>query len=243
MATAGKVTPLRQEGGAAKKPKTGGRTKKSVDQMLVEARVRNELAPMDDSTDVPATLAAIYLGVSEDTLLELRKPAPERSGGEHGGDGPPFYKVTLPGARGQNQAVMYPLGGLREYKKKRTGVTSHEVAVKSGMLGWVSAREPFFAEPLSTERQARDILIAPAWDFDEPKREELFEALLRGEIRCVWLPPFEAARARWASEARHRSFVKPWLRTMVDEAAAVEAAIEGTGIHEAANEASPAPSA
>lgn len=243
MATAGKVTPLRPADGETKRPKTGGRIKKSLDQMLVETRVRNELAPMDDSTDVPAPLAAIYIGVSEDTLLELRKPAADRKAGEPSGEGPPFYKVTLPGARGRNQAVMYPLGGLREYKKKRMGTTSHEVAVKSGMLGWVAAREPFFAEPLSSERRARDILIAPAWNFEEPGREELFEALLQGEIRCVWLPPFEAARARWASEARHRSFVKPWLRMLSEEATAIEAAIEATGIHETAKEASSAPSA
>lgn len=236
MATAGKVTPLRRDADQAKRPRTGGRAKKSVDQMLAEARVRNELAPLDDSTDVPATLAAIYLGISEDTLLELRKPAPDRPGGDHGGDGPPFYKVTLPGARGQNQAVMYSLGGLRAYKKKRMGVTSHEVAMKSGMLGWVSASEPFFAEPLASGRHARDILVAAAWDFDELEREELFEALLRQEIRCVWLPPFEAAKARWRSEAKHRSYVKPWLRTMLDEAEAVEAAVGGTAIHEIAEE-------
>src|SRR4051812_29006543 len=98
MATAGKVTPLRQAGSEAKRPKTGGRTKKGLDQMLAGGRGGKEPAPKGASTAVPAALAAIYLGVSEDTLQELRKPAHDRAGGDHGGDGPPFYKVTLPGA-------------------------------------------------------------------------------------------------------------------------------------------------
>ena len=44
----------------AKRPKTGGRVKKPLDQLLAEARVRDELAGMRDDTVLPEELAAIY---------------------------------------------------------------------------------------------------------------------------------------------------------------------------------------
>lgn len=229
--------PAKADSAGAKRPKTGGRVKKSIDQMLVETRVRNELAPYDDSTDVPAALAALYLGVSEDTLLELRKPRPKGEQGERGTVGPPFYKVTPPGAVAQNQTVMYPLGGLREYKKKHMGVTSHEVAVKSNMLGWVAAQEPFFAAPEA--RRQRTLLIAAAWDFDEPERDEMFAQAARGEIRVVWMSPADAACQRWKSSARHRAFAKAWLELLASEAAAVRAAVESTEMSEVALEPKP----
>lgn len=234
---------MRKEGSAAsrseagappKRAKTGGRVKKSIDQMLEEARVRSAMASLDDDTDLPAALAAIYLGVSEDTLLELRKPPPKGADGVRGAEGPPFRKVILPGAVAQNQSVMYPLGGLREYKKKHTGTTSHEVAVKSNMLGWVTAQEPFFAEPQARRRPT--VLIARAWDFEDQERDDLFARAAQGAIRVVWLSPAEAARQRWNSAAQHRTFAARWLELLAHESAAVRAAIEGTAIGEVSSE-------
>ncbi len=58
----------------AKKQKTGGRVKKSLDQLMSEARIRNEIAGMNDDTTLPEELAAIYLGISVSELAEMRKP-------------------------------------------------------------------------------------------------------------------------------------------------------------------------
>lgn len=237
MAKAASTLSRSEDQAKPKRPKTGGRKKKSIDQMLVETRVRAELAGHPDDTDVPAPLAAIYLGISEDTLLELRKPRPDGPFGSHGTEGPPFYKVTLPGAVGNNQTVMYSLGGLREYKKKHTGVTSHEVAIKSNMLGWVAARQPFFAEHQA--RRGPAVIVAPAWDFDAPDRDELFARAAREEIRVVWLSPAEAASQWWSSSDRQTAFAEPWLAMLAEESANVRSAIDASEIRETDVEAPP----
>lgn len=232
MATVDKNSKI---GAQPARPKTGGRVKKSVDQMLIETRVRNELAPYDDTTDIPAALAALYLGISEDKLLEIRNPSAKDVQANGVNQGPPFYKLTLPGAVGQNQGVMYPLGGLREYKKKNMGVTSHEVAVKSGMLGWVSTQQPFFAQ--LEERRQPILLIAQAWDFDEPDRDELFVRAARGEVRILWMPPADAAKHCWDSEKRHQAFAKPWLQMIESAGAAVRGGLEESAFLAIAKEA------
>jgi hypothetical protein len=45
------------------RPKTGGRVKKDVQQLMSELRIRNEISGMRDDTTLPAELAAIYLGI------------------------------------------------------------------------------------------------------------------------------------------------------------------------------------
>jgi len=237
MATATAPT-LRVVGEKAKRPKTGGRKpKKSIQQQLEEGEAASKIAGWHDDALLSPELAALYLGCSLDDLEEMR--APKEGGSERGSDGPLFGKNVKKGAVGQNQPVRYRLGALKQWWREREGRTSHEVAIKNNLLGWVSGSQPFFAAPLATGRHARDMLIAPAWDFDEPKREEMFEALIREEIRCVWLAPSEAAKARWSRAKAHRAFVKPWLSALRQEAGAVRAAIEASGIHEIAGEGSP----
>ena len=217
-----------------KRPKTGGRVKKPLDQLLAEARVRDELAGMRDDTVLPEELAAIYLCVSVAELAELRKPPKAEPSAKGGGAPMParlkMIKPIREGAVGQNQKVVYKLGALREYLANNTVESSFEAALNSGMYGFVALRAPFFAQAERRSDKGRSILVAPAWDRLQPKRAGRLKDALDGKLRVVWLTPAEAASSRWASVSAHKAFAKPWLSALKAEGQAVKAAVEGTDI-------------
>ena len=227
----------------AKRPKTGGRVKKSIDQLMVELRVRDEIAGMRDDTTLPEELAAIYLGVSVSDLAEQRstnskKPA-TGSKSQAGSASPPKIKMIKPirqGAVGQNQKVLYKLGHLREYQDSITVESSFDAAVKAGMYGFVTVRAPFFAQLEKRADRGRAMLVGKAWDRMDPKWAERFKDLLEGKLRALWLTPAEAASSRWTNLSAHKMFAKPWLTVLKGARQAVKAAIEGTEISEVATE-------
>ena len=225
---------------AAKRPKTGGRVKKPLDQLLAEARVRDELAGMRDDTVLPEELAAIYLCVSVSELAELRKPPKAAPSGKGAGDSKParlkMIKPIREGAVGQNQKVVYKLAALREYLASNTVESSFEAALNSGMYGFVAMRAPFFAQLERRSDRGRAILVARAWDRLDPERPALLRGAIEGRLRAVWLSPAEAASSRWASAPTHKAFAKAWLTALRAERQAVKAAIEGTEISAVASE-------
>ena len=224
----------------AKRPKTGGRVKKPLDQLLVEARVRDELAGMRDDTVLPEELAAIYLCLSVAELAELRKPPKVAPSGKGAGEARParlkMIKPIREGAVGQNQKVVYKLSALREFLANNTVESSFEAAVNSGMYGFVAMRAPFFAQPEKRADRGRVVIVAPAWSRLDPERAGRLKDALNGKLRVVWLSPAEAASSRWASVSSHNAFAKPWLAALRDEGQAVKAALEGTEISEVAAE-------
>lgn len=187
----------------AKRPKTGGRVKKSIDQLMVELRFRDEIAGMRDDTTLPEELAAIYLGVSVAELAEHRstkskKPA-TGSKSQASAVSPPKIKMLKPirqGAVGQNQKVLYKLGHLREYQDSITVESSFDAAVKAGIYGFVSIRAPFFAQLEKRSDRGRAMLVGKAWDRKDPRWAECFKELFDGKLRALWLTPAEAASSR-----------------------------------------------
>ena len=228
---------------AAKRPKTGGRVKKPLDQLLAEARVRDELAGMRDDTVLPEELAAIYLGMSVAELAEQRstktkKPVTDPKS-QLGAANLPKIKMIKPireGAVGQNQKVLYKLGHLREYQESITVESSFDAAVKAGMYGFVSVFAPFFAQPEKRSDRGRAVLVGKAWDRTDPEWADRFKDLLDGKLRALWLTPAEAASSRWTSLPAHKAFAKPWLAALKGERQAVKSAMEGTEISEVAFE-------
>lgn len=226
---------------AAKRPKTGGRVKKSLDQMLSEARIRDELAGMNDDTVLPEELAAIYLGVSVAELAALRKPAKaaKAQAGARPADAarPARLKMIKPireGAVGQNQKVTYKLRALREFQEGNTVESSFEAAVNAGLYGFVSIHAPFFALPEKRSDRGRATLLAKAWDRSDPEWSVRFKDALDGKLRIEWLTPAAAAASRWASLKAHKGLAKRWLEIVKGEGRAVRAAMDGTEIGEAA---------
>jgi hypothetical protein len=218
---------------AAKRPKTGGRVKKSLDQMLVEARIRDELAGMNDDTVLPEELAAIYLGISVAELRELRNP-PKNGAGK--GARLKMIKPIRADAVGQNQKVLYKLGALRDFHESNTVESSFEAAVNAGLYGFVSIHAPFFAQPEKRSDRGRATLLGKAWDRGDPDWARRFSDVFEGKLRVVWLTSAAAASSRWAILKAHKAFSKPWLAALKVEGQAVRAALEGTEISEVAAE-------
>ena len=220
---------------SAKRPKTGGRVKKPIEQLMAEARIRDELAGMKDDTTLPEELAAIYLCVSVAEMAEQRSTAKGKKAAtgskSDAGAKAPRIKMIKPireGAAGQNQKVFYKLGHLRQYQESITVESSFDAAVKAGLYGFVSIHAPFFAQPEKRSDRGRTVVIGKAWDKLDPDWAKRFKDLLDGKLRAVWLTPAEAAASRWASLSAHKAFAKPWLAELKGERLAVKAAIEGT---------------
>lgn len=216
----------------AKKQKTGGRVKKSLDQLMSEARIRNEIAGMNDDTALPEELAAIYLGISVSELAEMRKP-PKKAAKSEDSKSPPRLKMLKPirdGAVGQNQKVLYKLGHLRAYQESITVESSFQAAVVGGIYGFMTIHAPFFAKPETRSDRGRVTVLAKAWDKADPRWAERFRALFDGKLRAVWMTPAEAASSRWANLADHKKFAKPLLVALKSEASTVRAALAATEI-------------
>lgn len=235
---------------SAKRPKTGGRTKKSLDQMLAEARIRDELAGMNDDTALPEELAAIYLGVSVAELAELRKPSKgaKAAAGPKDTDRPKparlkMIKPIREGAVGQNQRVSYKLAALREFQLSNTVESSFEAAVNAGLYGFVSIHAPFFAQAEKRSDRGRATLLGKAWDRSDPDWARRFSDVFEGKLRVVWLTPAAAASSRWAILKAHKAFSKPWLAALKVEGQAIRAALEATEISEVAAEGKREPAA
>lgn len=227
---------------SVKKQKTGGRVKKSLDQLMSEARIRNEIAGMNNDTTLPEELAAIYLGISVSELAEMRKPPKKAAKSAAALKAPPLPRLKMikpirEGAVGQNQKVLYKMGHLRAYQDSITVDSSFEAAVVGGLYGFMTIQAPFFAKPETRSDRGRMTLLAKAWDKADPRWGERFKALFDGKLRAVWMTPAEAASSRWANLADHKKFAMPMLAALKSEASGIRAALEATDIATVAAEA------
>ncbi|MGC4077706.1 MAG: hypothetical protein QM702_11895 [Rubrivivax sp.] len=212
---------------AAKRPKTGGRVKKPLQEAFERQRMAAEIATWTDDTTLTEDFAAIYLGISTAKLRELRG-AINAASKHREAAGPEMIKIFDKGAKGENQPVYYKLGALRAFQKKSTYSDSFNAALAAGIRGWVSDRFPFFAEP--EKRRAPLTLLANAWDFEDKDREANFKAAFDGELRFIWLTLAEAATARWRDAQRHAKLIKAGKGLLKQEIAAMSAALEASQI-------------
>ena len=182
---------------------------------------------LPDTATLPADLAALYLCISPAQLADLRKS--KRPEGRVG-NGPSVIRPVEGGAAGAKDPVRYQLGVLREFAKAHTAPSSFDTAVNAGMLGWVSAKLPFFAEREPRIKRGRRVLIGGAWDRADPLREKRFVDLAQGKIRFTSLTCFEAATSLWADVASHDALAEKGLALLRSETQAIEAALQATGV-------------
>lgn len=202
-------------------------------------RVKNNKAPMaqldpfkgpdanalPDTATLPAELAALYLCISPAQLADLRKSKrPERGAG----NGPSVIRPVEGGPSGPKDPVLYQLGTLRDYAKAHAAPSDYDTALKSGMLGWVSAKLPFFAEREPRIKRGKRVLIGGAWDRADPLRESRFVELAKGRIRFTSLTCAEAATSLWADVASHSAFAEKGLALLRSETQAIEASLAET---------------
>lgn len=226
-------------GGKAERPKTGGRVKKDLGQMMVETRIRAELAGMHDDTTLPAELAAIYLCISGKQLGELRKRVPLLKGKESKFKGPRMIKLSDGEAIGSNQPVTYKIGDLRKYQTEHSGHDSFQTSLASGLLAWVSSPAPFFLRSDSTLGNGSDVFVGKAWGFgsDVATKELLIKGVLDGMLKVGWVLPVDAARALWEKPSEHKLFAKQWFEVMKGERHIVKQRVEDSKIANAVSEA------
>lgn len=176
-------------------------------------------AALPDDTSLSAEVAALYLRMTPAELAESHKS--KRAG-------PPARERVDASAKAQSQPALYKLGALREFGKTQPPVPSFDAVAKAGILGWMSAKLPFFAELEPRVKRGRRVLIGSAWDVAGPEREARFADLVAGRIRCAWITSSEAAASLWSDEASHRAFAARGLALLESEARAIEASIGAT---------------
>ncbi|KIQ28099.1 hypothetical protein RT97_21280 [Variovorax paradoxus] len=180
---------------------------------------------LPDTATLPAELAALYLCISPAQLADLRKSKrPERGAG----NGPSVIRPVEGGPSGPKDPVLYQLGALRDYAKAHAAPSDYDTALKSGMLGWVSAKLPFFAEREPRIKRGKRVLIGGAWDRADPLRESRFVELAKGRIRFTSLTCAEAATSLWADVASHSAFAEKGLALLRSETQAIEASLAET---------------
>jgi hypothetical protein len=132
------------------------------------------------------------------------------------------------GAAGPKDPVLYNLGALRDFAKAHAAPSAFDTAASAGMLGWVSAKLPFFAELEPRIKRGKRVIIGGAWDRTDPLREARFVDLAKGRIRFASLTCSEAAASLWADVASHSALAEKGLALLRSETQAIEASLAAT---------------
>ena len=215
-------------GATAKRPKTGGRRKSSLEEEMVRARIASEIAGFHDDTTLNEEQAAIFLGVSVSTL-EYWRSKPNDPDDPRGFEGPQMIKIIGKGAVGQNQRVHYKLGALRAFQAKNTSTSSFDSALKAGLLGWTNMQMPFFAKFELRNRETRAVIFGNAWNMADSRRESLFFEWVQKKVELVSCTSREAVLCYWDDVGSHQAYAKIGASLWRDEVRAVKASIESPG--------------
>lgn len=183
---------------------------------------------LPDTATLPAELAALYLCMSPAQLADLRKSKRPEGRAGAGASSSPSVIRPVEGTGGGKEPALYQLGTLREFARAHAGPSAFDTALHTGLLGWVSAKLPFFAEREPRIKRGKRVLIGGAWDRTDPLREQRFIALAKGRIRFTSLTCAEAAASLWADVASHRAFADTGLVLLNRETQAIESSLAET---------------
>ena len=217
--------PTLPHGATAKRPKTGGRRKLSLEEEMVRARFASEIAGWHDDTTLNEEQAAIFLGVSV-SLLEYWRSKRNDPGERRRFEGPEMIKIFGTGAVGQNQRVNYKLGALRAFQARNTSTSSFDSALKAGLLGWTTFQMPFFAKLELRDWQTCVVICGNAWNIADPRRESLFFEWVQKKIELVSFTSRDAVLSYWDDVGSHQAYAKIGASLWRNEVKLVKAAIE-----------------
>ena len=177
-------------------------------------------ASLPDDAMLTADIAALYLRITPADFVDTqrqRRPEGRTNPGrvDKGGKTPPPQNT-------------FRLGTLREQEKKQPAPTGLEAVTRSGLLGWASAKLPFFAELEPRVKRGRRVLIGNAWDTTNPGREAQIGELMKGRIRVTWITSAEAAASLWSDAAIHHAFAARGLALLEAETQAIAASLVAT---------------
>jgi len=177
--------------------KTGGRVRLTLEQKLELAAQRSKIAAFHDDTTLEPELAALYLGISEKKLEELRRAS--KNSRDHIFGRIPFYKIFDHDALGQNQPIQYKLGDLRYFHREIRVTNSHEAAVNAGLASWVFVKRPYF---IRIETDGSRSIIDDAWNISsrlDSEREQNLLDYIAGKIEIKFYTPAQAGLQLWNS--------------------------------------------
>ncbi len=175
--------------------KTGGRVRLTLEQKLELAAQRSKIASFHDDTTLEPELAALYLGISEKKLEELRRATTNAR--HHTSHRIPFYKIFDHDALGQNQPIQYKLGDLRYFHREIRVTDSHEAAVNAGLASWVFVKRPYF---IKLEMDGSRSIIDDAWNLSsrlDSDREQNLLDFIFGKIEIKFYTPAQAGLQLW----------------------------------------------
>lgn len=207
-------------GAKGKRARTGGKTRLTIGQRIELARQRSQIAELNDETTLDSQLAALFLGISEKKLEELRKPP--RFADKNKFPRLAFLKIFDDDARGRNQPNQYKLGALKEYQREISVTDTFQASVRAGLASWVSVIHPFFVQK---SEAGYTVVLADAWDMHAPNRDVFFESFLRGEVDIEWMSSANAALAIWKDPTEHQVFVSQGINLLVQHKGEMEFAI------------------
>lgn len=83
----------------------------------------DKLANLSDDAAVEASFAALYLGISTNTLARYRQR----------GEGPPYFQYPTMGSKARNQKITYKMQDLRVWRDSFKIKSTMDAAVRRGM--------------------------------------------------------------------------------------------------------------
>jgi hypothetical protein len=185
---------------------------------LQRAEARGRLAALPDETLVPEPLAAIFLGLSEKQMKNLREKE----------DGPKFFKPLTKGSEKANTSAQYEMGELRRWRKEHTYESNLDAARKSGIMKWASEPQPYF---VLNEHRGLFSILAPADDISRGDWSDRLATVIEGgNINVEWMIPADAAATRWKDLEEHRAFANEYFAAMNVERQRVESALNATDL-------------
>jgi hypothetical protein len=164
--------------------------------MLMNAEIMeafNLIARLPDDAVIEVGLAAIFLGISEESLRRYRK---------HGG-GPHYLQYPQNETKSRNQKINYEMGILREWRKQHRVESTMDAAIKRGMafsrINDLLVSHPFWV--------CGNSIITHALDMSK----ETFASLLQDPAnQIIWMSWPKAFKMPWSDHEAKANFRAPY---------------------------------
>lgn len=170
---------------------------------LEAVKIMDVVARLPDDAAIDAGMTAIYLNMSEKSLLRLRQS----------GDGPPYIQCPSGDTTARNQKVQYMMGDIRSWRESKKVSSTLEAAQVRGLaFQTLMDVEPFFM------RDGR--VISHALELPQDK----FIANLDEDV--LWVSVYEAMQQPWVDMQVMMLFVARYKLLLDEEMARMDAFVQ-----------------
>ncbi|CAJ2771238.1 helix-turn-helix domain-containing protein [Burkholderia pseudomallei] len=202
----------------------GSQNERVLQELTTLEKALRILDGLPDDAPLTAAMAAVFLGVSERTLMRLRSS----------GDGPPYAQYPDRDTFKRNQRVNYILKDLRDWRASKRVKSTVEAAAVRGLTFTTRAavfddEHPFWAQrlldgerPTGAPQGATLRLVGHALRVPEARFRELLDASLAEDatVELVHLTLSQAMSEAWVSSVERAPLHRAYLAALAHEAAA-----------------------